>query len=597
MTELLGALAAAVTSAGHETALAFDAFPAPRDELVYVVIPHEFDAWGDPQGFPDEGQRASTIALCTENPGTVWFESTFELVPRYAAAVSINRSSAAELVRRGIRCEHLQLGYSPLWDSWGGDEDARRDIDVLYLGAADPRRDPLLGRIGIDLWARNCQFLVPPLEPRTRPRPDFLAGADKYNRLRSSHVLLNLHRTTSSALEWMRFLEAICNGSVVVTEPCVDASPLVANEHFLVAPAAGIGKEIDALLADPGRLQRIRRDAYRFVRASLPMDPAGVRLAELAAELPRQPPAAAPQQAGDADPPKPAPARPAGATRSPAAAATPPTRRGVLRDLTARLRWGSDELRDVVQTPAWKEARPRVSVLAAIWRAGDGADALASVAASRDCDLELLIADGTSDAGRRSTLAFLGGHPMLAATLLLAPPGIGRGAALNALVRRARGERVFILDAAGGIFPATLRRLSDTLDTDRRALFAFPMVTVVRGDDAVELRGALPWEPARLRNGNWIDPASLIDRARLLELGGYSTDPKLAGWEAFELWCRCAHAGAWGLHVPQVLAWSRSDTRLAGASPGEDPDRWALLRERFPDILSLPAGVPARNVG
>ena len=287
MTELLSAISAACEAAGHAAELALDAFPPLDDDTVYVVIPHEFHAWGDPQGFPDAAQRARTIALCTENPGTEWFEQTYELVAGFAAAVSINRSSAAELERRGVRCEHLQLGYSPLWDTWHRDGGFERPIDVLYLGAADPRRDPLLAGIGGELWMRECQFLVPPLEPRTRPRPDFLKEADKYHRLRSAKVLLNLHRTTSSALEWMRFLEAICNGCVVVSEPCLDSEPLVADEHFLTASVERIGDVINRLLDEPARLRRLREQGYDFVSRDLPMGPAAERLAALAAELPR----------------------------------------------------------------------------------------------------------------------------------------------------------------------------------------------------------------------------------------------------------------------------------------------------------------------
>jgi hypothetical protein len=287
MTELLAAISAATAAAGHTTEFVFDEFPPLRDECVYVVIPHEFRAWGDPGGFPDARQCERTIALCTENPGTEWFEQTCQLVPQFAAAVSINRSSATELQRRGIRCEHLQLGYSPLWDSWKRDESVERPIDVLYLGAADPRRDPLLAGFGRDLSARMCQFLIPPLEPRTRPRPDFLKGADKYHRLRSAKILLNLHRTTSSALEWMRFLEAICNGCVVVSEPCLDGDPLVPGEHFVAVSVEGIGPAIDHLLDQPDQLQLMRERAYDFVREELPMGSAAQRLAELATELPR----------------------------------------------------------------------------------------------------------------------------------------------------------------------------------------------------------------------------------------------------------------------------------------------------------------------
>src|SRR5437016_3412550 len=90
MTELLAAIAAATRAAGHDADLVFDEFPTLPAECVYVVIPHEFHAWCDPRGFPNPGQLARTIALSTENPGTEWFEATHELLPQFAAAVSIN---------------------------------------------------------------------------------------------------------------------------------------------------------------------------------------------------------------------------------------------------------------------------------------------------------------------------------------------------------------------------------------------------------------------------------------------------------------------------------------------------------------------------
>jgi hypothetical protein len=287
MTELLVALSDACAEAGHTVELAFDAFP-PLDspDTVYVAIPHEFYAHGDPAGHPDARQRARTIALCTENPGTPWFDQTLELVTQFAVAVSINRSSAAALQQRGVHCAHVQLGYVPVWDTWHRDDAIPRPIDVLYLGAADPRRDPLLPPIRHALSARECQFLIPPLEVRTAPRPDFITGTDKYHRLRSSRVLLNLHRTTSRAFEWMRFLEAICNGCVVVSEPSLDSEPLIPGEHFLVADVDEIASVVDRLLDNPARLRELREPAYDFVRRELSMRPAAERLAELGAGLP-----------------------------------------------------------------------------------------------------------------------------------------------------------------------------------------------------------------------------------------------------------------------------------------------------------------------
>jgi Glycosyl transferases group 1 len=286
MTELLVAIADATAAAGHGVELVFDAFPPLDDETVYVAIPHELHAHGDPAGLPDARQRARTIALCTENPGTPWFDQTLGLVTEFAAAVSINRSSAAALEQRGVTCAHIQLGYVPAWDTWRREERTPRPIDVLYLGAADPRRDPLLPPIASALSAREFQFLVPPLEVRTAPRPDFITGVDKYHRLRSSRVLLNLHRTTSRAFEWMRFLEAICNGCVVVSEPSLDSQPLIPGEHFLAADVEHIAGVIDELLDDDARLRELRERAYDFVRGELSMRPAAERLAELAAKLP-----------------------------------------------------------------------------------------------------------------------------------------------------------------------------------------------------------------------------------------------------------------------------------------------------------------------
>jgi CTP:molybdopterin cytidylyltransferase MocA len=594
MTELLAALSTATAAAGHTTELVFDEFPPLlRDDAVYVVIPHEFRAWGDPNGFPDARQRARTIALCTENPGTSWFEETYELVGQFAAAVSINRSSAAELQRRGIRCEHIQLGYVPAWDTWRREDSVERPIDVLYLGAADPRRDPLLAGFGGELWARQCQFLIPPLEPRTRPRADFLTGTDKYHRLRSAKILLNLHRTSSAALEWMRFLEAICNGCVVVSEPCLDGEPLVAGEHFVAASAEDIASVIGRLLDQPDRLRLMREQGYDFVRTELPMSPAADRLAELAAELPRRPPATRDSLFSVDAPPTPVPSTEAHlAGVSSAQPTEAPRSRRLFRAFSERFSLGSRDsgVQVIAQTAAYAQNTPRISVVTVIvpGREREGVEALASVAASHYGALEVLVdASGGADpaVGR-----FLNEYPALPAMLLCQSVSHGLGHARNALAKRARGEYLFILDADGGIYPSTLERLIRALDADRRAVFSYPMVAALDGERPVELLSSLPWEPERLKQGNWIDATALIRRSRLLELGGYSTDQRLAGWEDFDLWCKCAQAGGYGVHVPQVLAWHRRSVHPGSGSDGSGmPTQWALMRERFPALLDSPA--------
>jgi hypothetical protein len=617
MTELLDAVAEATVALGYRVELAFDRFPALCESVVYVVVPHEFRAWGEPGGFPNARQRARTIALCTENPGTPWFEETCELAPQFAAAISINRSSANELERRGIRCEHLQLGYSERWDSWQRDESIERPIDALYLGAADPRRDPLLAGFGRDLSARMCQFLVPPLEPRTRPRPDFLRGPDKYHRLRSAKILLNLHRTTSSALEWMRFLEAICNGCVVVSEPCLDGDPLVAGEHYVAAPIEGMPYAVNSLLEDPDRLELMRTQAYDFVREALPMEPAAKRLAELGAELSCQPPAAGDSplpketQSSLAPPDPGAVTQPADATMPTEAQPTPEAQlfnanpsaspvtirapRDLLRRVSNRFLNGRrSHVQIVQQTPTYAGAQLRVTVVLAPVNdpEPETVEALASVTGSHCREREVLVLDDDASSGKSAQAArdFLDDHPSLPARLLRQPLDRGLGHTRNTLIKHARGEYVLILSARGGIYPSSIQRLVTALDDDPQALFCYPMVAVLEGDRPVQLASSLPWEPERLARGNWIDGIALIRRSRLLELGGYSTDPRLAGWEDFDLWCRCAQAGAHGVHVPQVLAWRRRTASSAGAdSENDTPAKWELMRARFPQLLA-PSG-------
>jgi hypothetical protein len=624
MTELLAALAAATEAAGHDVELVFDKFPRPIDGRVYVVVPHEFEAWGLRSGSPDAEQRARTIALCTENPGTEWFEATSRLVSSFGAAVSINRSSAAELRRRGVRCEHLQLGYCARWDSWHREQSANRPIDILYLGAADPRRDPLLADIGIALWSRECQFLVPPLEPRTGPRSDFLKDTQKYERLAQSKILLNLHRTTSAALEWMRFLEAICNGCVVLSEPSLDGDPLIAGEHFVETPVTDIGAAAGALLNDPVRLRQLSEQAYDFVREQLPIAPAGVRLAELAAELPRTSAAEATSlRRVDW-------ASSANVTASPSTGGTSVAvgsdhtpivhgaqvgdharsslLAGVGRLLGARRARPSGSLE--IETSSYRAAKPRVSVLGIITgETRDEADQqIESIIASDGGTSEIILVSGKlRDHDDSAVTRLFAEHPSVPMLMLRAPLArlaergaadaeeacpakskldtqLSLGAARNLLAARARGEYLLVLPPAGGVFPSTIERLTRALEADRLATFAYPMVAVIDCGSVVELRGSLPWEERRLSRTNWIDPPFLIRRERLLELGSWATDPRLSGLEDFDLWRRIADHSDHGTHVSQVLGWHAAEQPHPRDIAALEPASCELLRERAPRL-------------
>ena len=143
----------------------------------------------------------------------------------------------------------------------------------------NPRRLRALAGYAGTLWPREVKLLVPPERPKTEERADFLMGEAKWRLLASAKTLLNLHRQESAYFEWVRVLEAVANGCVLVSEHSADTDPLVPGEHFVSGTLENLALLADGLLRDEERLVSMRTAAYELVRAELPMRPAAERLA------------------------------------------------------------------------------------------------------------------------------------------------------------------------------------------------------------------------------------------------------------------------------------------------------------------------------
>ena len=92
----------------------------------------------------------------------------------------------------------------------------------------------------------------------------FLAGEDKWSLLGRSKLVLNVHREDFPPyFEWVRVLEAIHCGAVVVSERSWHFAPLVAGTHFSPAPREPRALA-DELLDSPERLERIARRRLRI---------------------------------------------------------------------------------------------------------------------------------------------------------------------------------------------------------------------------------------------------------------------------------------------------------------------------------------------
>ena len=597
MTELLSGLCAAAGDAGCDAALEASRFPERDADTVYVVIPHEFYACEPREHWPTPEQRDRTIVLFVENPSTLWFDTACGLAPHFASVLAINRSSAAELRRRGVGAEHLQLGYTPSWDAWQG-HPGERPIDVTYLGATDERRDALIAGYGGWFWSRRTAMLVPVLLPKPQARPDYLVEEEKFLHLARSKVLVNLHRKDSFSFEWVRAVQAMANGCVVVSEPSLDHQPLVPHRHFVVAAAESIPHVVGALLEDPHRLAVIRDSAYELLRGELQMSQAIERLLAGADDLisgrsrhvlPPGEPAAAPS-AGLQRPLVPAdPAARLGAAVRNLSTDVVELRRAVDRLLErAEGRDPDAEADTVISTPTFPGARPMVSVAITLYNyEREVLDALASVASSEFEDYEVLVLDDAStDGSVEAVRDFALEHPWMPLTLLRHRTNRGLGASRNTLVRRARGETMFVLDADNEIYPSALGRLVEALEGDPGASFVYPLLAVTRGEEVTELLSKHAWDPAGFRTGNYIDAMALIRLDDLIALGGYTEDPRLTAWEDFDLWCRCAESGRYGRHVPEVLArYRRAEHSMLAWTQTDASMAWSVMYSRFPALL------------
>ena len=222
--------------------------------------------------------------------------------------MDIQASAARELRRRGFDVERFQLGYTDFWDTWRRDETFERPVDVVHMGAENARRLGALADYAGTLWPLETRIFVPPEQPKTDERSDFLLGKSKWQQLRSAKTLLNIHRSQEPYFEWVRVLEAIINGCVVISEHSVDFEPLLPGEHFVAGGLPSLAFLADHLVRNEEQLATMRLSAYDFVRSELPMRPAAERLAAIAEGVARS-------RRRSRQPREPRPSRPRGPKR------------------------------------------------------------------------------------------------------------------------------------------------------------------------------------------------------------------------------------------------------------------------------------------
>ena len=412
-------------------------------------------------------------------------------------------------------------------------------------------------------------------------------------------MLLNVHRDELQYFEWVRILEAIANGCLVISEPSIDHLPLVPGQHFLQVPLEHLADYTVAVMADPALRDEIAAEAYDFVRSKLVFtDMLEPILDELEHESfgPRMPTpvsswrkTAVPKRAGRrVDPPAVAP------TLQPAVRSRIKDLMldeiGLLRRLEAmyaRLRYGSAEYATDETTPAFPDVEPDTTVVVSLYNYEQHvAEAIDSVVKSAGVVADLVIVDDNSrDHSRDVVRSKMAEYPWFPIRLIAKAANQGLSAARNTGFELARASKVFVLDADNAVYPTGLAKLSAALD-DSDAAGAYGIIACHGARDG--LVSCLPWAVELLTVGNYIDAMAMIRRSAWQEIGGY--DPAMdvlgGGWEDYDFFLRLATNGQRAVLVPEIVASYRAHPDF---DAGDREPRHCGADVRAAGALSVPA--------
>jgi glycosyltransferase involved in cell wall biosynthesis len=143
---------------------------------------------------------------------------------------------------------------------------------------------------------------------------------------------------------------------------------------------------------------------------------------------------------------------------------------------------------------------------------------------------------------------------------------------------------VFVLDADNILYPRCLERLLSAL-ANCDASFAYCYAE--KFGDVSELGNIQPWNPGQFAINNTIDAMVLIRRAAWDQVGGYSRDMPVMGWEDFDLWFKLARMKGWGVLVPEILTRYRvhGTSMLRTVTNPKVDILWSHLRATYPEFF------------
>jgi hypothetical protein len=606
--ELAEALSSELKALGARARISDGGLPPLRaGEVTVLMPPHEFVFLSQVKPAPDALARC--VMVTAEQPSTSFFASNLELAQHAGAVLDINERSIRAYRAGGVPAEHLQLGYSPAWDRRGGAPE--RDIDVLFMGRATARREVLLAGFADTL--ERFEFRVILSDNRVAASaegPDFVAGENKLNLLARTKVLLNIHGEGEPYFEWLRVSEAMSNGCAIVTEHSTDIAPLRPGVDVLSGRGESLGLLAAALVDDDEARAEMVRSAESRLRQQVNLATGAAALLAAAQRVAQTPIAESAARA----------TRIAGslislrsrhAGQGPAPAPTPPTeqqralrglkqlhrelqamRRRFDAEALARERPDSPQPRtvEVATTRGWSALpRPRVSVIVPLYNDEDVVlDALDSVARSTMGSWEIVVVDDASrDGSPQRVRAWMEENDEKRCAMVHHEVNRGLSIARNTGIACSRAELLLMLDSDNMTRRFGIARLVAALDDDHTASFSYGLLDRFSHEEPIDVVSKFGWEPARFRDGNYIDALAMFRRTALDHVGGYSDDPRLAlGLEDYDLWVRLAERGHHGAFTRQFVGSYRvGHSSMLSVTGISSTDAVAAIVEHAPTLM------------
>jgi GT2 family glycosyltransferase len=578
IVELAHAITSALRETGHDARIVEDRIPPVRnDRAILVIGPH--DVYPHLSSIDGAGMTASlarTILVCCEQPETPAWNATLGFAAKAGYLFDVSDVGVAAFSELGLPAHRFQLGYHESFDNWHRN-DQPRPIDVVFLGSRTPRRLEILASGAGILAQRHVDLrLTERMASKESPVAGHISAQDKHALLARAKILMDVHPDNGFAFSWLRAVDAICNGCILVSEESLGTAPLVAGTHFVTGSAASLPMLVDVLLRNAERLNRIRHAAYQLLRDELPLQRSIRPIVDASASLPGRPPHG--RDFAIPRPPVEEVARTSGTDEKVSKetqASSEVTdvlekQNAVLKKLFFDLRLLRRQVAHLAltvnepsaplvgesSTPAVPVSEPEVTVIVTVHNYGRFVrDALASAVASERVALEIVVVDDASiDNSRDVVHEFMSEHADVPITFFEQRVNTGAQRARNLAFARARGPFAFVLDADNLVYPRGIAKLRDALLADPAAGFAYGMIERFAEDKSLGLMGTEAWDPALLAHRSYIDAMALVRVDAWKQVGGYVTDPLLElGWEDYDLWLSLVVAGYHGAHVREII--------------------------------------------